>query len=109
MLEFRGVMFFFVFSVFFCVFGCCVLVLGFVWVRYQGVYRRIRLGWVSCSLFSPIPTHQKIFAQWEKSGPQNATFNLFFLGWGWPLLVGEFVGFIMIFVCFPNPAELGKS
>ena len=38
-----------------------------------------------------------------KSGP-NATFNLFFLGLGWPW-VGEFVGFVIIFILsmFSNP------
>ena len=36
-----------------------------------------------------------------KSGP-NAIFNLFFLGWlSWPW-VGEFVGYIIIFTCFPT-------
>ena len=36
---------------------------------------------------------------------QNATFNLFFLGLGWPW-VGEFVGFILIFTCFPTQHNL---
>ena len=40
----------------------------------------------------------------EKSGP-NATFNLFFLGSGWPW-VGEFVGFILVFICFPTQQNL---
>ena len=35
----------------------------------------------------------------RKSGP-NATFNPFFLGLGWPW-VREFVGFIIMFTCFP--------
>ena len=57
-------------------------------------------GWVRllvvCSPYEkPIPTNQKIFAV-GKSGP-NATFNLFFLGLGWPY-VGDFVGFIIIFI-----------
>ena len=39
---------------------------------------------------------------WEKSGP-NATFNLFF---PW---VGGFVGFIIIFTCFPTQQNFGKS
>ena len=39
-----------------------------------------------------------------KSGP-NATFNLFFLGLGWPW-VGEFVGFKKIFRCFPTQHTL---
>ena len=36
----------------------------------------------------------------QKSGP-NASFNLFCLGLGWPW-VGEFVGFMIIFICFPT-------
>ena len=48
-----------------------------------------------------IPTHEKISAV-GKNGP-NATFNLFFLGFGWPW-VGEFVGFtILIIICFQTP------
>ena len=39
-----------------------------------------------------------------KSGP-NATFNLFCLGLGWPW-VGEFVGFIIFFICFPAQQNL---
>ena len=64
------------------------------------------LGWVCCSLFSyidSIPTHKKLFAV-GKSGP-IATFNLFFLGLGWPC-VGEFDGFIIIFACFPTQQNL---
>ena len=41
------------------------------------------------------PNPPKKYLLWEKSGP-NATFNLIFLGLGWPW-VGEFVGFIIIF------------
>ena len=40
---------------------------------------------------------------WEKTSP-NATFNLFFLGLGWPW-VGEFVGFITIFYMLSDPTE----
>ena len=40
----------------------------------------------------------------EKSGP-NATFNLTFLGLGWPW-VGEFDGFITLFTCFPTQQNL---
>ena len=54
----------------------------------------------------PIPTHEKIFAV-GKSGP-NATFNLIFLGLGWPW-VGEFVGFTNNIHVFSNPTEFGKS
>ena len=57
----------------------------------------------SVSYIKPIPTHEKIYAV-GKSGP-NATFNLFFLGLGWPW-VGEFVGFIIIFICFPTQQNL---
>ena len=39
-----------------------------------------------------------------KSGP-NATFNLIFLGLGWPW-VGEFVAFIIIFTRFPTQQNL---
>ena len=38
------------------------------------------------------------------SGP-SATFNLFFLWFGW-LWVGEFVGFMIIFTCFPTQQNL---
>ena len=60
---------------------------------------RRHFGWVNGFLYSvsyikPFPTHEKLFAV-GKSGP-NPTFNLFFLGLGWPW-VGEFVGFIVIF------------
>ena len=34
-----------------------------------------------------------------------ATFNLLFLGLGWPRF-GEFVGFILIFICFPTQQNL---
>ena len=65
------------------------------------------MGWVSCSLFlshiKSIPTHEKIVAV-GKSGP-NATSNLIFLGLGWPW-VGEFVGFMIIFTCFPTQQNL---
>ena len=54
------------------------------------------MGKVSCSLVSyikPTPSHEKLFAVGKFSGP-IATFNLVFLGLGWPW-VGEFVGFII--------------
>ena len=47
---------------------------------------------VVCFLYKSMPTHEKLFAV-GKSGP-NSTFNLIFLGLGWPW-VGEFVGFII--------------
>ena len=59
----------------------------------------------SVSYIKPIPSQEKIFAV-GKSGP-NATFNLFFLGSGWPW-VGEFVGFIKIFKCFPTQQDLAN-
>ena len=75
-----------------------------------GCSRRIRLGWVSCSLFpyiKSIPTHEKIFAV-VKSGPK-VTFNLILLGLGW-LWVGEFVSFKIVFIyMFSNKIEFGKS
>ena len=64
----------------------------------------VGLGFLqSVSCIKPIPTHEKLFAV-GKSGP-NATFNLFFLGLGWPW-IGEFVGFIMILTCFPSEQSL---
>ena len=57
----------------------------------------------SVSYINPIPTHEKIFTV-QKSGP-NATFNLIFLGLSWPW-VGEFVGFIITFTCFPAQHSL---
>ena len=36
---------------------------------------------------------------------QNATFNLFFLGLGWPW-VGEFDGFTIVFILFPTQQKL---
>ena len=59
----------------------------------------------SVSYIKSIPTHKKKIAV-GKSGP-NAKFNLIFLGLGWPW-VGEFVGFIVIFICFPTQ-EFGVS
>ena len=67
---------------------------------------RIWLGWVSSSLF-PIETNpnppKKVFAL-GRIDP-NATLDLVFLGLGWPW-VGEFVGFITIFTCFPTQQNL---
>ena len=45
-----------------------------------------------------------VFAVGKKSGP-NATFNLSFLRLGWPR-VGEFGGFIAIFLRFPTKQDL---
>ena len=55
----------------------------------------VGLGFLwSASYRKPIPTHEKLFAEGKTAS--NATFNLIFLGLGWPW-VGEFVGFIIIF------------
>ena len=71
------------------------------------VFAEKEFGWarflVVCSYIKPIPTHEKLFVV-GKSGP-NATFNLSFLGLGWPW-VGEFVGFIIIFAGFPTQQNL---
>ena len=50
-----------------------------------------------------IPAHKKTFAVGE-NGP-NVILNLLILGLGWPR-VGEFVGFVIIFVCFPTQQNL---
>ena len=69
-------------------------------IEYLGV--RGEFCWVGFLVFGFLhkihPTKNYLLR--EKSDP-NATFNLFFLGFGWPW-VGEFVGFIIIFVCFPT-------
>ena len=56
----------------------------------------------SVSYIKSIPTHDKIFAV-GKSGP-TATFNLNFLGLGWPCR--EFVGFMIVFIWFPTQQNL---
>ena len=64
----------------------------------------VGLGFLqSVSCVKPIPTHEKILAV-GKSGP-IATFNPNFLGLGWPW-VGEFVGFMIMFTCFPTQHNL---
>ena len=50
-----------------------------------------------------IPPHENVFAV-GKSGP-IASFNLIFIRLGWPW-VGEFVGFIIMFTCFPTLQNL---
>ena len=40
---------------------------------------------------------------------QMPLFNLIFIGLGWPLAGGEFVGSIIIFYMFSNPQECVKS
>ena len=73
------------------------------WRKHKQRLNRVFVGWVRflvvCFLYKPILTHETLFAV-GKSGP-NATFNLFFLGLGWPW-VGEFDGFIIIFISFPT-------
>ena len=67
----------------------------------------VRLGFSRpVSYIKPIPTHEKLFAV-GKSGP-NDTFNLIFLGLGWPW-VGEFVGFIILFIYFPTKINLANN
>ena len=64
----------------------------------------VQLGFLkSESYMQSIPTHEKLFAV-GKSGP-NAAFDLIFLGLRWPW-VGEFVGFIIAFTCFPTQQNL---
>ena len=67
-------------------------------------------GWVGflavCFLYEINPNPRKKVAA-AKGGP-NATFNLIFLGLGWPW-VGGFVGFVMILICFPTQPSLVYS
>ena len=64
----------------------------------------VGLGFLWCVPYiKPILTQEKIFAV-GKSGPK-ATCNLFFRGLGCPW-VGEFDGFIIIFICFPTQQNL---
>ena len=66
----------------------------------------VGLGFLqSVSQIKQIPTHEKVFAVGKRG--LNATFNLIFLGLGWPW-VGKFVGFIIILYMFSNPTEFGK-
>ena len=50
------------------------------------------------------PNPRKQYLLLGKSG-RSITFNLYFLGLGWPW-VGEFVGFIVIFICSPTQQKL---
>lgn len=45
---------------------------------------------------------KKLLAVGKRRGP-DAAFNVIFLGlgWVWPWVLGEFVGFILIIICFP--------
>ena len=58
---------------------------------------------VFCFLYKTNPNPRKK-KNCRKKCP-NATFNLMFLGLGWPW-VGEFVGFMIIFVCLPTQHDL---
>ena len=73
--------------------------------RYWGVCGEF--GWVRflvvCFLYKTNPNPRKIIAV-GKSGP-FANFNLFFLGLGWPW-VGQFVGFLVICICFSTQQNL---
>ena len=74
-----------------------------------GCSRIIWYGWVflqSVSYIKPISTHEKLFDV-ARSAPNNI-FNLIFLGLARPW-VGEFVGFILIFTCFPTQQNLGNN
>ena len=68
--------------------------------QYIGLYRAfgehlIGLGFLYSVSYTKInPNPRKIICCGKKIGP-NATFDLIFLGLGWPW-VGEFVGFIVI-------------
>ena len=76
-----------------------------VFVTIVGVFAEnlVGIGFLySVSYIKSIPTHEKLFAV-GKSGP-IATLNLV-LGLGWPW-AGEFVGFIIMFPCFPTQHNL---
>ena len=81
-----------------------------VFVSYQGVCGEF--GWVGflvvCFPYETNLNIRKIIYSGKKVA-QNATFNLIFLGFGWPW-VGEFIGFMVISICmFSNPILFGKS
>ena len=61
-----------------------------------------------CFLHEISPDRRKNVFLSGKSGP-HATCNLFFLWFGLSSRVGEFVGFIIIFTCFPAEQKLDKS
>ena len=66
----------------------------------------IGLGFL-CFLHETNPNPRKAICcgkKWEKVA-QNATFDLIFLGLGWPW-VGGFDGFIIIFTCFSTRRNL---
>ena len=67
----------------------------------------ISLGWVCCKLL-PVQNYAqptKHYLLWEKVAP-IPLFGLIFLGLGRPP-VGEFVGFMIIFTCFPTHHNMG--
>ena len=53
----------------------------------------------SVSYMKPVPTHEKIFAVGKKWPKCHFKPNFSWVGWPWD---GEFVGFIVIFACFPT-------
>ena len=71
-----------------------------------GCWRRMWLGWASCSLFPTLnqsqPTKKRFL--WEKV-TQMPLLTYYFLRLGWPW-VGEFVGFMIIVTCFPTQQNL---
>ena len=69
----------------------------------------VGLGFVVvCFLYKINPNPRKIILLWEQAA-QMPLLTLIFLGLGWPWVVGEFVGFIILFLCFPTPTDFGKS
>ena len=57
----------------------------------------VELGFLqSVPYMKPILTNEKLFDVGKK-WPKMPTFDLIFLGLGWPSVVGEFVGFMIIF------------
>ena len=69
----------------------------------------VRLGFLYVVCFQsrkvkPIPTRDKLFAV-GKRRPKCHFFTFFFGGLGWPW-VGEFVGFMIMFLCFPTQQNL---
>ena len=70
-----------------------LIFLGLSWVRF-----------LVCFLYKTNANPRKSVFAVEKNGP-NTTFSLIFLGLSWPW-VGEFVGFIITFTCFPAQHSL---
>ena len=67
-----------------------------------------RIGFlVVCFLSTTDPNPRKII-YCRKKWPKRHFLTYFFLGLGWPW-VGEFVGFIIMFIMFSKRAEVGKT